>query len=89
MRTIVTTALLVSMGTSVAWAGPTCTDADRSQWLDAAEFRKQLEAKGYEIKTFQVTDGNCYEIYGWNKRRQKVEIYFDPVTGKIVKARTG
>ncbi len=28
---------------------------------------------------------NCYEIYGWNKAKQKVEIYFDPVTGKAIK----
>ena len=68
-----------------AWAGPQCTTADKSQWQDAAKFQEKLKADGYEIRKFKVTDGNCYEIYGWNKEKQKVEIYFDPVTGKAVK----
>ena len=28
---------------------------------------------------------NYYEIYGFNKEGQKVEIYFDPVSGKVIK----
>ena len=68
-----------------AWAGPQCTTADKSQWQDAAKFQDKLKAEGYEIRKFKVTDGNCYEIYGWNKAKQKVEIYFDPVTGKAIK----
>jgi hypothetical protein len=68
-----------------AWAGPQCTTADKSQWQDAAKFQEKLKADGYEIRKFKVTDGNCYEIYGWNKEKQKVEIYFDPVTGKALK----
>jgi hypothetical protein len=40
--------------------------------------------QGYEIKKFKVTGGNCYEIYGYDKDKRKVEIYFDPVSGKVV-----
>lgn len=83
MRAILLTALAVfSTG---AIAGPKCTDADKSTWLDQAKFQQELKDKGYEIKVFKVTDGNCYEIYGWNKEKQKVEIYFDPVSGEAVK----
>ena len=46
----------------------------------------QLKAQGYQINKFKVTDGNCYEIYGFNKDGKKVEIYFDPVSGKAVKS---
>lgn len=28
--------------------------------------------------------GRCYEIYGTDKAGKKVEIYFDPVSGKPV-----
>lgn len=70
-------------------AEPQCTTADKSKWLDPVKFQAQLKAEGYEIKKFKVTDGNCYEIYGWNKAKQKVEIYFDPVTGKAVKTEIG
>ena len=63
-----------------ALAGPECTTADKSEWQD-----KNLKAEGYKIKVFKVTEGNCYEIYGWNQEGQKVEIYHNPVTGDVVK----
>lgn len=66
-------------------AGPQCPTTDKAQWQDQAKFQEDLKAQGYEIKKFKVTSGNCYEIYGYNKAKQKVEIYFDPVSGKVVK----
>jgi hypothetical protein len=33
-------------------------------------------------------DGNCYEIYGWEEKKgkvDKIEVYFNPVNGDIVK----
>lgn len=70
-----------------AVAGPECTTAEKTQWQDATAFQDALRTEGYEIKKFKITSGNCYEIYGWNKDRKKVEIYFDPVSGKPVKSR--
>lgn len=66
-------------------AEPQCTTADKSKWQDPVKFQERLKTEGYDIKKFKVTSGNCYEIYGWNSKKQKVEIYFDPVTGKAVK----
>lgn len=68
-----------------AFAGPECTTADKAEWLDKEKFQEDRKAEGYEIKKFKVTDGNCYEIYGWNKAKEKVEIYYNPVTGAVVK----
>ncbi|MGA0839390.1 MAG: PepSY domain-containing protein [Pseudomonadales bacterium] len=82
-RSVITIGLLSAA--SVAYAGPQCTTADRAEWQDEAAFQEKLKADGYEIKVFKVTDGNCYEIYGWDKDRRKVEIYFDPVSGSAVK----
>ncbi|MWV11993.1 PepSY domain-containing protein [Pseudomonas sp. R-28-1W-6] len=78
--------LSLAIASPLAFAGPQCTTADKAQWQDEAKFQENLKAEGYEIKKFKVTSGNCYEIYGWNKDKQKVEIYFDPVTGKAVKS---
>ncbi|MGE0099898.1 MAG: PepSY domain-containing protein [Hydrogenophaga sp.] len=64
-------------------ASPTCT-APREGWKPEAAFKKDLEAQGYRIKNFKVTKGNCYEIYGTDKAGKKVEIYFDPVSGKAL-----
>lgn len=82
MRKLLLSLVLVS---PLAVAGPQCTTADKAQWQDQAKFQENLKAQGYEIKKFKVTDGSCYEIYGWNKDKQKVEIYFDPVSGNAVK----
>lgn len=71
--------------TSTIYAGPTCTKEPREKWQDQEKFQKDLKEKGYKIKKFKVTKGNCYEIYGWNAEGQKVEIYFNPVTGTIEK----
>ncbi len=67
------------------WAGPQCTDAPQDQWQDADAFQAKLKDDGYQIKKFKTTKGNCYEIYGHDKDGSKVEIYFNPVDGKIVK----
>ena len=73
-----------------AWSGDLlrgCTrpGADRATWQDPEQFQAKLVADGYKINKFKVTDGNCYEIYGFDKDKRKVEIYHDPVTGKAVK----
>ena len=66
-------------------AGTQCTDAPQSEWMDQDAFQQQLVEQGYKIDEFVVTDGSCYEIYGLNQQGQKVEIYFNPVNGDIVK----
>ena len=83
MRNLLLVALLVA--SPLALAKTECSTADKVQWQDKDNFQQDLKNQGYEIKKFKVTDGNCYEIYGKNKEGKKVEIYFDPVTGKKVK----
>ncbi len=79
---LIPTLLLASAG---AYAGPQCTTADRATWQDPEAFQAKLREAGYQISKFKVTDGNCYEIYGFDKDKRKVEIYHDPVSGKAVK----
>ena len=43
--------------------------------------------QGYQIKTFKVSSGQCYEIYGFDKAGKKVEIYFDPVTAAVLETK--
>jgi hypothetical protein len=79
MKSIVVSALLVAVS-GIALAGPAC-NVPKEKWMPEAAFKKGLEEKGYQIKTFKVSKGNCYEIYGTDKAGKKVEIYFDPATG--------
>ncbi|AIS11541.1 signal peptide protein [Pseudomonas chlororaphis subsp. aurantiaca] len=79
--------LLASLLTSpYALAATECTTVDKSSWQDPERFQAQLKGQGYQINKFKITKGNCYEIYGFDKDRRKVEIYYDPVSGKAVKS---
>ena len=75
---------LVSLMSTAALAGADCPAAPKEKWMPEAKMKERLVAEGYKIKVFKV-DGNCYEIYGWDKENKKVEIYFNPVDGSIVK----
>lgn len=71
---------------STVMAGPTC-NVPKEKWMDESEFKSKIEAQGYKIKTFKVTKGNCYEIYGFDKDGKKVEIYFDPQTAAVLESK--
>lgn len=62
-----------------------CTTAPQSEWMDADTFQSSLLDQGYQINEFKITEGNCYEIYGFDSSDNKVEIYFNPVDGSVVK----
>lgn len=75
----------VLLAAPLAMADPQCTTAAKDKWLSQSEARQKIEAMGYQIKKFETTDTNCYEIYGWDKEKHRVEIYFDPTNLKMVK----
>ena len=79
------TALFFALASTSAFAGPECTKDPKDKWKDQKAFEQSLKDQGYKIKVFKVTSGNCFELYGWDKAGQKVEIYFNPVTGEKVK----
>ena len=73
-------ALATTLFAGAAVAGPTC-NVPQEKWMKEADFKAGLEKQGYQIRTFKVSKGKCYEIYGFDKDGKKVEIYFDPATG--------
>ena len=85
MKTIFISSLLLTIA-GAAMAGPTCT-SPKEQWKPEAGFKKELETQGYQIRNFKTTKGNCYEMYGVDKAGKKVEIYFDPVSGKPLESK--
>ena len=74
--------------TALALAVPTnsariCTPPVGKKWLTLAEMRKAAAKQGY--KGFQIgVEAGCYEGEG-TKNGKKLEVYFDPITGKVVK----
>jgi hypothetical protein len=67
-----------------------CTDKPKEEWLHVLDMQKKIvNEHGFAIKKFQQS-GSCYEIYGWalrkdGKKFEEIEVYFDPVTGDIMK----
>lgn len=84
MKTLLAMALIISFTSSAQAAKKSCTEEPKEKWMTEADFKKKVEADGYKIKKFK-TPGTCYEIYGTDKDGKKVEIYFNPVDGSIVK----
>lgn len=83
MRKFVFTAALLAAGPALA--GPTCTDAAQDTWLAEEAMKEMIAEYGFtDISLFKVTSGNCYEIYGY-EQDTRVEVYFHPVTGEVVK----
>lgn len=83
------TLALMSLGllfTLPALAKKSCTDEPKSKWMSEEAFKKKVTDEGYTIRKFKQP-GTCYEIYGTNKEGKKVEVYFNPVDGSVVKAK--
>jgi hypothetical protein len=73
----------------VARAAPNCTAEPKEKWMSEEAILAKVATLGYErIKTFKVS-GNCYEIYGYTHDGKKAEVYFNPVSGDVVKSNIG
>ncbi len=81
MKSMILTAVMLAAA-GAAMAEPAC-NAPKEKWMPEAQFKKQVEGQGYQIKTFKVNKGQCYEIYGI-KDGKKIEHFFDPATGAQV-----
>lgn len=83
MKTLLAAILALGVSSS-AFAAANCPAYPKDEWMTEADARAKIQEMGYQIKKFKV-DGNCYEIYGYDKAGKKVEIYFDAKTLAIVK----
>jgi|GEM_PF-393378 len=70
---------------AVVFADPTCTKEPESKWMSFEQAQQQVKDMGYKIKKFKKTKTSCYELYGYNSKGKKTEIYFNPVDMSKVK----
>jgi hypothetical protein len=82
-----TLVLLAAAGSlsTPAFAKADCKAHPKAEWMKEDDAKAKLLAQGYTIRKFKV-DGNCYEIYGYDKNGKKVEIYYDVKTLEPVKS---
>lgn len=78
--------LMAFLASAACFAAANCKKHPKEEWMQPEVLQARLKEQGYKIKKFKV-DGNCYEIYGWDKDGKKVEIYFDAKDGSVVKSR--
>jgi hypothetical protein len=83
MKQLIMVLALLGLSAS-AYAKKDCTAEPQSKWMSEADFKMKVAAEGYKISKFKQP-GSCYEIYGTNKEGKKVEVYFNPVDGSVVK----
>ncbi len=76
-------AAVASIAASAPNTTHVCTTASRSEWMPADEMQLLATHRGYRIKTFKVSKGNCYELYGFDREGRIVEAYFDPITARL------
>ena len=84
MRRVLTTLFFAGFA-STALAGPQCTTEPKDNWLGETEMRVLIQDLGYTIDVFKTTGGNCYEIYGRTAEGKRVEVYFHPISGDVMK----
>ncbi|HEX8214054.1 MAG TPA: PepSY domain-containing protein [Allosphingosinicella sp.] len=78
--------VVVALGVAGCSGGdPNCTTEPKSAWMSEAAMQARVTELGYKANVFKVS-GNCYEIYGTDKEGRDVEVYFNPVTGEVVKS---
>jgi hypothetical protein len=62
-----------------------CTSAAQSSWMSEDATRDLLKQQGYqEVREINVTEGNCYDVYGIDAQGEKVEVYLNPTNGNLV-----
>jgi hypothetical protein len=78
-------ALTLCFAPAAAIAAANCPKYPKAEWMPQDQAKAKIAAMGYKIDKFKI-DGNCYEIYGFNKEGKKAEVYFDVKTLSVVKS---
>jgi hypothetical protein len=85
-KTLTLTAVLLALGSAMpafAEEDANCTVEPRDKWMSTDEATAKAQDQGYEVRRVKV-EGSCYEVYGFDKEKARVEVYMDPVSGKIL-----
>jgi hypothetical protein len=73
-------ATLAVFAASVAQAhGDVKCDTPKAEWRGQMELQSKLVNEGWKVRKVKVENG-CYEVYGFDPKGQKAEVFFDPKT---------
>lgn len=83
MKHIIAAAFLLTIPAAAQASGLyECEAVDQAQWLTEEKLTQMLLDKGWQEVRRMKPDGGCWEVYGTTADGDRVEGYFDPVTGE-------
>ena len=82
-----TAAALTLANTSAFASSATVCGNTTGQWMSHDAVKEIASGQGYDVRRVKREDG-CYEVYAIGKNGKRVELYMNPVTGRIVKTKT-
>jgi len=79
--TLLIPALLALAGAGSAMAhGDFKCDEPKAEWKPQMELQRKLLADGWKKVRQVKTDNGCYEVYGFNEKNERSEVFFNPRT---------
>lgn len=79
------TALFIAISATVvslsvaAHGNVTCDSLPRTDWKKQMELQEKLTNEGWKVRQVK-TENNCYEVYGFDEKGNRVEAFFHPKT---------
>jgi hypothetical protein len=52
----------------------------KAEWKKQTELRDKLLADGWKKVRQVKTENGCYEVYGFNEKNERAEVFFNPKT---------
>lgn len=86
--TLIAAALAAALAPSVASASSNCPNVPRDQWMSDAQITEKAKGLGYDVRSLKAENG-CLEAYAFDRQRNRVEVYFHPGTGDVLRVKAG
>jgi hypothetical protein len=71
--------LLTMTATDAVAHGDVRCDEPKAEWRPQMELQKKLKSEGWKIRMIKTENG-CYEVYGFDAKKTRVEAFFNPKT---------
>ena len=87
MKMILAVTIAITVLTpAMAFASDDCPNVPRDQWMSDAAITEKAKEQGYDVRSIKAEDG-CLEAYAMDKDDKRVEIYFHPGSGDVLKVK--
>lgn len=77
--------LAAGAGSAFAHGNVSCPDMPKAEKKPQMELQRKLESEGWRVRQVKNYNG-CYEVYGFDAKGQKAEVFFNPKTFERVYA---